>query len=40
MEPHLPNSPQNLANAIVEDPEWWADNQDEMNERFAAWLTR
>ena len=40
MAPHLPNSPQNLANAIVQDPEWWADNQDEMNERFAAWLTR
>ena len=40
MEPHLPNSPQNMSNAVLEDPEWWADNQDEMNERFAAWLTR
>ena len=40
MEPHLPNAPQNMSNAVLEDPEWWADNQDEMNERFAAWLTR
>ncbi len=40
IEPHLPNAPQNMTNAVLEDPEWWADNQDEMNERFAAWLTR
>ena len=40
MEPHLPNDPQNMANAVLEDPEWWADNQDDVNERFAAWLTR
>ena len=40
MEPHLPNAPQNMTNAVLEDPEWWADNQDEMNERFAAWLIR
>ena len=40
MEPHLPNAPQNISNAVLEDPEWWADNQDEMNERFAAWLVK
>ena len=40
MQPHLPNAPQNTNNAVHEDPEWWADNQDEMNERFAAWLIR
>ena len=40
MEPHLPNTPGNMANAVLEDPEWWADNQDEMNERFAAWLIK
>lgn len=38
MRPHLPNTPQNLGNAVREDPEWWADNLDDMNERFAAWL--
>ena len=40
MGPHLPNAPQNMSNAVLEDPEWWADNQDEMNERFAAWLVK
>ena len=38
--PHLPNAPQNITNAVYRDPEWWADNQDEMNERFAAWLAK
>ena len=40
MAPHMPNTPRNTVNAVVEDPEWWADNQDELNERFAAWLIR
>ncbi len=40
IEPHLPNAQQNMTNAVLEDPEWWADNQDEMNERFAAWLIK
>ena len=40
MAPHLPTAPQNMTNAVREDAEWWADHQDEMNERFAAWLNR
>ena len=40
MGPHMPNAAQNIANAVHEDPDWWADNQDEMNERFAAWLIK
>ena len=40
IKPHLPNWPANTANAVIEDVEWWADNQDDMNERFAAWLLR
>ena len=40
MAPHLPNFPPNMANAVLEDPEWWADNQDELNERFTAWLLK
>ncbi len=40
IRPHMPNAPGNTANAVLEDPEWWADNQDELNERFAAWLIR
>ena len=38
MRPHLPNAPRNQGNVVREDPEWWADNLDDMNERFAAWL--
>ncbi len=40
MAPHMPNSDVNAANAVIEDAEWWADNQDDLNERFAAWLIR
>ena len=38
MRPNLSNAPENLGNAVREDVEWWADNMDDMNERFAAWL--
>ena len=40
MLPHLPNAAQNVRNVVREDVEWWADNMDDMNERFAAWLIR
>ncbi len=40
MEPHMPGSPVNAAQALRFDWEWWADHQDEMNERFSAWLAR
>ena len=38
MAPHMPTSEAALANALVNDFEFWADNQDELNERFNAWL--
>ena len=38
MLPHLPTAPQNMTNVVVQDFEWWADHQDDLNERFAAWL--
>lgn len=38
MLPHMPTSPANLDNALLNDFEWWADHQDEMDERFNAWL--
>jgi len=38
MAPHLPTWPANAARAVIEDPEWWADHLDDLNERFAAWL--
>ena len=40
MRPHMPNAPDNAKRAIIENPEWWADHQDELNERFAAWLIK
>ncbi len=40
MAPHLPSTPENMATALRYDAIWWADNQDEMNERFSAWLAR
>ena len=35
--PHMPNTPELMANTIVADPVWWADNGAEVNERFGAW---
>ena len=38
MGPHMPTAPANFGNAIANGFEFWADNQDELNERFNAWL--
>lgn len=38
MGPHMPTAPANFKNAVQNDFEFWADNQDELNERFNAWL--
>lgn len=38
MAPHMPTAAENLGNALVNNFEFWADNQDELNERFNAWL--
>ena len=38
MGPHMPTASANLTNALVNNFEFWADNQDELNERFNAWL--
>jgi len=40
MGPHMPTAPANFKNALQNDPEWWADHQDELNERFATWLAK
>ena len=40
MAPHLPASPANVERALRYDWSWWVDNQDELNERFSAWLVR
>ncbi len=40
MRPHMPNTPEHSARALHNDWQWWSDNRDDMNERFAAWLAR
>jgi len=40
MGPHMPTAPENFKNALQNDYEFWADHQDELNERFAAWLAQ
>ncbi|MBI1238778.1 MAG: extracellular solute-binding protein [Alphaproteobacteria bacterium] len=35
---HMPTAPQNMANAVPLDHRWWADHQDELFERWSAWL--
>ena len=40
MMPHMPNAPENARLALRSDWLWWADNGEDMNERFSAWLLR
>ena len=40
VKPHLPTEQGNFAHALQNNFEWWADHNDEMNERFAAWLAK
>ena len=40
MKPHMPTAPANFKNVVQNDFEFWADNQDELNERFNAWLAK
>jgi putative spermidine/putrescine transport system substrate-binding protein len=38
MAPHMPTAAANLTNALVNNFEFWADRDAELNERFNAWL--
>lgn len=40
MGPHMPTAPNNMKNALLNDSGFWADHQDELNERFNAWLAK
>jgi putative spermidine/putrescine transport system substrate-binding protein len=40
MAKHMPTNPENQKNYLVNNIEWWADNQDEMESRFQVWLTQ
>ena len=39
MAPHMPTAAANLTNALVNNFEFWVDNDAELNERFNAWLS-
>jgi len=36
----LPNAPANVKNAFVVSPQFWADHEEELTERFNKWLAR
>ncbi|MBB5220513.1 putative spermidine/putrescine transport system substrate-binding protein [Amaricoccus macauensis] len=40
MAPHMPTNPDNMKNYLVNNIEWWADHQDEVEAKFQAWLTQ
>jgi putative spermidine/putrescine transport system substrate-binding protein len=40
MAPFMPTNPANQKNFLVNNIEWWADNQDEVEARFQAWLSQ
>ena len=40
MKAHMPTAAANFANPLQNDFEFWADNQDQLNERFNAWLAQ
>jgi putative spermidine/putrescine transport system substrate-binding protein len=38
MAPHMPTAPANSKNTLLFNYVWWADNRDDLTERFNAWL--
>ena len=38
MAPHMPTAAANMKNALVNNFEFWADRDFELNERFNAWI--
>jgi putative spermidine/putrescine transport system substrate-binding protein len=40
MAPHMPTDPANAANVHIYDYEWWADNRDDLDAKFQAWLAK
>ncbi len=40
MGPNMPTAEANMKNALLNNFEFWADNQDQLNERFNAWLAQ
>ena len=40
MAPHMPTDPKNSVNTFLYNYEWWADNRDDLDAKFQAWLSQ
>ncbi|MFK7993900.1 MAG: extracellular solute-binding protein [Granulosicoccus sp.] len=40
MAPHMPTDPNNAVNTFLYNYEWWADNRDDLDAKFQAWLSQ
>ena len=40
MAPHMPTDPNNAKNTLLYNYEWWADNRDDLDAKFQAWLAQ
>jgi putative spermidine/putrescine transport system substrate-binding protein len=40
MAPHMPTDPKNATNTFLYNYEWWADNRDDLDAKFQAWLAQ
>ena len=40
MKPHMPTDPTNAKTTLLYNYEFWADHQDDLTERFEAWLVK
>ncbi|WP_428982500.1 extracellular solute-binding protein [Oricola indica] len=40
MAPHMPTDPENAKNTFLYNYEWWADNRDDLDAKFQAWLAQ
>ncbi|MDO5706387.1 MAG: extracellular solute-binding protein, partial [Paracoccus sp. (in: a-proteobacteria)] len=38
MAPNMPNAPEHMANVVMDNPEFWADHDSELTERFRSWM--
>ncbi|MEM7253726.1 MAG: extracellular solute-binding protein [Pseudomonadota bacterium] len=40
MAPHMPTDPKNAKTTLLYNYEWWADNRDDLDAKFQAWLAK
>jgi putative spermidine/putrescine transport system substrate-binding protein len=40
MKPHMPTAPENMKGAFLFNYVWWADNRDDLDAKFQAWLAQ